>query len=252
MNIMRAGFGVFALSCVLVGASNAVAQEWYTGARDGRQDNNFGGAIDLSLTGTSKGSMHGVLIGTIAPFSKLEETGMRLRIGGLLGSYSYTSPTAGLGSVTGRETSGNLLGGYEWVARNATFAIYMGGEMQNRTLSKPDPANNATGVVGGFKVAVDFHMNPTPYTMASGNITYSTIHNAYYARFKGGLQVSGNVFAGPEVLVLGDDFYSQFRVGAHLTGAKFGPMQIGVSGGYVQDRRQGAGAYGILDARMQF
>ena len=56
----------------------------------------------------------------------------------------------------------------------------------------------------------------------------------------------------PEMLVLGDKFYKQWRVGAHLTGAKFGRLQFGVSGGYLKDRDQGSGGYGILDARVTF
>ena len=82
---MRSGICVFAvtISCSLV--TQAPAQEWYTGARDKQQDATYGVAIDASLTGTSRGSAHASLIGTIAPFSKMDETGMRLRLGGLFG-----------------------------------------------------------------------------------------------------------------------------------------------------------------------
>ena len=44
-------------------------QEWYTGAASTREVQTFGAAIDASLTGTSAGSMHGSVIGTIAPFT---------------------------------------------------------------------------------------------------------------------------------------------------------------------------------------
>ncbi len=249
---MRTGVCVIAISVTVSLSGPGVAQEWYTGARSQTPEANYGASIDASLSGTSKGSMHGGLIGTIAPFSKLDESGARLRIGGLLGTYTYTSTSPGVGQVKGDETSGNLMAGYEWVAKNATFALYLGADVQNRTLSKPDPSNKVVGTSYGFKTSFDFYMNPTSYTMASGNITYSTVNNAYYTRFKAGLAVTEKIFVGPEVLFLGDSFYSQWRVGAHVTGAKFGPMQIGVSGGYVNDRRAGPGGYGILDARLAF
>ena len=249
---MRCNVSVLAVSIATVGAGPALAQEWYTGARERTAEATYGAAIDASLSATTRGSLHGSLIGTIAPFSKLDETGARLRLGGLLGNYTYTSVSPGVGKVNGREASGSFMAGYEWVTKNATFSIYLGGEVQNRTLSKVDPSNGVAGAAWGFKTSVDFYMNPTSYTMASGNITYSTVNNAYYTRFKVGMAVTEKIFLGPELLFLGDNFYGQWRVGAHMTGAKVGPMQFGISGGYVNDRRGGPGGYGILDARLGF
>jgi|GEM_PF-6601698 len=150
----------------------------------------------------------------------MDESGVRLRLGGLLGQYTYVSISPGVGEVEGNEASGALMAGYEWVTQNATFAIYLGGEFQNRRLNKVDPSNSVVGNSAGFKTSVDFHVNPTSYTMLSGNMTYSTNNNAYYTRFKAGLKISQNIFVGPEVLFLGDNFYGQWRAGAHLTGAK--------------------------------
>ncbi len=247
---MRIGHVVCVVA--LISGVPAKAADWYTGANTNAPQSNFGVAIDASLTGTTKDTLHGGLIGTIAPFSRSDETGMRLRIGGLAGSYKYLSVTPGVGNVTGRETSGSILGGYEWVMPNMTFAVYGGLEVQNRTLSKLDPSNSVVGTSFGFKTSVDFYSNPTSYTMVSGNFTYSTNNNAYYSRLKAGMAVMDRVFVGPEMLFLGDNFYGQWRVGAHITGVKLGAVQVGVSGGYVSDRRNGAGAYGILDTRVQF
>ncbi len=244
--------GVCILGAIYVYASPALAQEWYTGARDKTPEVNYGASIDASLSATTRGSAHAGLIGTIAPFSKLDESGARLRLGGILGNYTYVSVSPGVGSVTGHESTGSAMAGYEWVTKNATFAIYLGAEIQNRTLSKPDPSNNVFGTTYGLKTAVDFYMNPTSYTMASANIAYSSNNNAYYARFKAGMAITERIFVGPELLFLGDNFYGQWRFGAHLTGAKVGPMQLGLSGGYVNDRRGGPGGYGILDARVGF
>jgi len=38
----------------------------------------------------------------------------------------------------------------------------------------------------------------------------------------------------------------------HVTGIKMGALQFGPSGGYVNDRKNGGGAYGILDTQIRF
>lgn len=234
-------------------ATPVKAADWYTGSNTGSTaPKNFGVSIDASLTGTTKDTLHASLIGTIAPFGPMTESGMRMRIGGLAGSYKYVSTFPGVGSVTGRETSGAVMAGYEWVMPGMTFSVFGGAEVQNRTLSKLDPNNKVVGTSWGFKTTVDFYANPTSYTMVSGNVTFSTNNNAYYTRFKAGMAVIDRIFVGPEMLFLGDNFYGQWRVGAHLTGVKFGALQFGISGGYVSDRRNGPGAYGILDTQVRF
>ena len=251
---MRTAVHVIVASIVCLSAPGAFAQGFYTGSvgNGNASESSWGGSIDASLTGTSRGANHASLIGTIAPFSKLEESGVRVRLGGILGSYSYVSATPGVDTVVGRESTVSALVGYEWVSQGSSYAAYIGAEGQNRTLSKPDPGNKATGVAIGVKASVDFMTNPTANTMVSGNLTYSSNNSAYYARLKAGMAMTDKIFVGPEVLLLGDKFYKQYRVGAHLTGAKFGRLQFGVSGGYLMDRDQGSGAYGILDARVTF
>lgn len=230
------------------------AQNWYTGGNDPsvKGAKTFGASIDFSVAATTIDTFHATLIGTISPFTASNVSGFRLRIGGLTGSYKYTSTIATVGSITARETAGYLLLGYEWAQRAMTFSIYGGFEAQNRTLSKPDPNNTTAGTSGGFKMAIDYYSNPTDYTMVSANMTYSTNNNAYYVRLKGGLAIFTRVFVGPEILFLGDNFYGQWRGGVHLTGMTVGQLQLGVSGGFVNDRRSGSGGYGILDMRLTF
>jgi hypothetical protein len=249
---MRFSAIVFASLVSVVGMTGAQAQDWYTGAPGSQSSGRPSVAIDASLSGTSQDSLSGTIIGTIAPFSKLDESGLRVRMSGLLGSYAYVASTAGIGRVKGGQESGSFLVGYEWVTRNTTFALFGGGEISNNHVDKFDPDNKSVGTAGGFKVGLDFYSNPTDYTMVSGNLSYSTAHSSYYGRFKVGMALADRIFVGPEVLFLGDSFYSQWRVGAHLTGVKLGAMQFGISGGYVNDKVRGAGFYGILDARVTF
>ncbi len=88
--------------------------------------------------------------------------------------------------------------------------------------------------------------------MMSAYGSYSTAYDAYYARFRAGYSLFGLGYIGPEVAVLGDDFYNQTRVGAHLTSMQLGAVQVGVSGGYVWERAYKDGYYGALELRTGF
>jgi hypothetical protein len=229
----------------------AQAADWYTGERTQEIVAKKNVAIDTAATVDTNGSLYGTVIGTIAPFDGLDQDGFRLRLGGVVGRYSYVGSN-GIGRVNGTQSDGSFLVGYEWVIRAATIAVYVGADVENNKLSINDPNNSSAGTHVGAKVAADFYFNPTPYSMAAGTISYSTSNNAYYSRFKLGLAVIEQLYAGPEMLFLGDNFFSQWRFGAHLTGLRLGAMQFGLSGGYLSDKVRGHGGYGILDARLTF
>ena len=211
----------------------------------------FGVAMDLAATADTKDSKFVTLIGTIAPFSGFDQSGMRLRLGGVLGAYSYVGGN-GIGRVNGTQMDGSFMVGYEWVTQRASFGVYGGVDMNNNKIDKTDTANNSTGQATGAKIAIDFNYRPTDYTMFSGVASFSSAHNAYYARFKAGYSIGQQVYVGPEAIFMGDDFFKQWRIGGHLTGAKFGMLQLGASGGVLVDKVRGTGMYGILDARVGF
>jgi hypothetical protein len=243
--------GTFVAAAMLLSIGAARAADWYTGERVQDVAPRPHVAIDTAATADTNGSVFGTVIGTIAPFDGLDEDGYRIRLSGVLGRYSYVGSN-GIGRVTGTQSDGSFMVGYEWVLRAATVAIYLGADVSDNLLSINDPNNSSKGLHVGGKVAVDFYVNPTPYSMISGTLSYATANNAYYSRFKGGIAIAPQLFVGPEVLVLGDDFYSQWRLGVHLTGLRLGPMQFGISGGYLDDKIRGHGGYGLLDARLTF
>jgi hypothetical protein len=247
---MRAWIG-FSLAVAMATVCEARAADWYTGVPgDGPSSPRV--AIDVAIDGTSKRALSGVLIGTIAPFAPLDQSGVRLRVGGLGGAYNYIPSTPGLGRVHGAMEGGSFMAGYEWVAERATIAVFGGAEITNTSLSPNDPNNVVKGLRGGLKFGVDFYVTPTDFTMISGVAYYSTNFNAYYGRLKFGMAIANHVYVGPEALALGDDFFQQWRMGGHVTGLRLGILQMGASAGFLNDRVRGAGAYGILDSRIAF
>lgn len=210
----------------------------------------FGAAIDFAATADTKGSRFLTAIATIAPFSGLDESGIRLRLGGVVGQYSYTNST--LGTVKGTQSDVSFMVGYEWVTQRASFGVYGGANYDNNAIDKFDSANTSVGKGTGMKIAVDFNYRPTDYTMFSGVGSFSSFHSAYYTRLKAGYAIAPQLYAGPEAIFMGDDFFKQWRVGLHMTGAKFSMLQVGASAGVLVDKVRGTGIYGILDARLGF
>lgn len=242
--------GVFVLSTA---GTPAAATDWYTGAPASAQPKAFNpvASIDLSAA-ASHGSRHGVLQGTIGPFGGLEQTGLRVRLGGMLGTYVYQATTPGVGKVRGDQLGGTALLGYEWVIDRSKFSVYGGLDVIETNLDRVDPENKTPGTVFGFRGVLDFYSRPTTATMIAGTFSLSSANTAYYGRLKAGFSIFDHVYVGPEVLALGDTFYRQIRAGLHLSGLKIGPVEFGLSGGYAHDRVRGGGAYGLLDVRMTF
>jgi hypothetical protein len=235
-------------------SSGALAADWYTGSpMTSRPSGPFNplASLDLSFTAAND-QLAGALIGTFAPFSGLEQNGFRMRAIGLLGGYKYDATAPGVGVVTGNQVGGSLLMGYEWVVDRTKIGLYAGLDAMNNRLDKFDPNNDTAGTTFGARIGLDFYTRPTDATMAAGTFTYSTANNGYYMRLRGGMAVYEQTYLGPELLVQGDNFYTQWRLGVGLSNIQLGPVQIGVSGGYVNDSSRGNGAYGILDTRLTF
>jgi hypothetical protein len=234
----------------------AKAADWYTGVPTDAVQAAPTIAVDTVIDGTSRQSIAGAMIGTIAPFTPLNQTGLRARISGLGAGYVYhATPTAAdplINNVNGTMADGAVQGGYEVVTDQMTIAGYAGVEVMNTIISPNDPNNTVKGTRAGLKISGNLYMTPNDFTMVSAVASYSTTFNSYYGRLKLGLAVWDHVYVGPEVLGLGDNFFGQWRAGAHLSGLRIGTAQFGVSGGYMHDRVRGSGAYGIVESRLLF
>lgn len=240
----------FCFGAALLVGQTASAADWYTGAEP-QSSGDWIVAVDSSATVTSTGSAFVSTSGTMAIDGTLAQSGPRIRIEGLAGRYEYKLSST-RANVTGEQEEGSVLAGYEWIEANRAISAYLGVAARNNDISIPDPTNSVIGTNVGVKVAVSGYAEPTRNTMVFGYGSYSTAYNAFYARAKFGYDIGGRVFVGPEIAALGDDAYRQWRVGLHVTGLQLGIVQVSASGGFLSDKRQGAGAYGTLDARAQF
>jgi hypothetical protein len=243
--------GYLTVGAALMLGSAAQAADWYTGSAVPETPESWIIDVDASTTVTSKDTVFAGVSATIAAVENLQTSGWRGRVEGLAGRYSYLQYLTNT-KIRSQQESGSLMAGYEWVARDTTVALWIGLDIKNTSLSMPDPNNTVVGTGAGVKFAGQFYTRLSDDMMASGYASYSTLHGAYYARGKVGWSVGGNVYLGPELSALGDDFYRQYRIGAHITGVKFGRLGLGIAGGFLHDDVQGSGAYGTLDARIGF
>jgi hypothetical protein len=241
---------MLALAAALLSARGAGAADWYTGARQQTPSDNWIVAVDSWVTATTTGSTFANMAGTFALTGSARDSGARVRIEGRGGTYHYNLSSGQ--KISGQQEDASIMLGYEYLWPRGSLIGYIGGNIQNNTLSPNDPNNPVQGTGWGFKVAGELYSNPTPNTLVAASGTYSTLHESYYGRMRVGYDILDRVFVGPEIALLGDDFYRQWRVGAFFTGGRAGPFEFGVSGGFVQDAVQGSGAYGTLDLRLSF
>lgn len=228
----------------------ALAADWYTGAAVVEPRDAWIVAIDSSATLSSQGSQFAMATVTAAPVSSLVQSGLRLRFDGLLGSYR--TGVGGGRSVIGDQEEVAALAGYAWVWPEAVFSAFVGLNLRRNELLQLDAGVPSDRTEVGLKTALDYYARPTVGTMVHATGSYSTTFNAYYGRVRGGIAAFAGGYVGPEFALLGDDYYRQWRVGAHLSGMQFGPVQFGLSAGYLHDHAQKGGLYTTVDMRTGF
>jgi hypothetical protein len=241
---------VVVLGCSVTAPAFAADTAWYTGARTQDPTRDWVVDVGADLSVDSHGSLFASLSGTMAPAGTLSESGARIRIEANAGRYSYRSDA--VGPVNATRMQGAALAGYSFVWSQATLSAYAGIDLQNDTQSPVDPNNAVNGNSAGAKFVVEGSTRPSDRTLLTGYASFSSNHDSYYARLQAGYRLTDRVYVGPEIGVLGDDFFNQWRIGAHVTGLAFGPVRVSASAGYLNDSKQGPGLYTGLDVRAGF
>ena len=82
--------------------------------------------------------------------------------------------------------------------------------------------------------------------MVAAAASATTIGSGYSARAATGWRLLDRFWIGPEVSASADEFSTQYRIGAHLTGFKTGPVEWSVGVGFVEDSFDRSGIYGRI------
>ncbi|GJD95858.1 cellulose biosynthesis protein BcsS [Methylobacterium iners] len=234
---------------VLYGAS-AHAADWYRGAEPSERSDDWIVAVDASTTLSSQGSQFAGATLTAAPVGTLTHSGPRLRFDGLIGSYR--SPTVAGRATIGQQAEVAAMAGYAWVWPDAVLSAFVGLNVRHNAVSGLDLIATPAGTEVGAKAALDLYARPSARTMIHATGSYATTFNAYFGRVRAGMATFAGGYVGPEFALLGDDFYRQWRVGAHLSGMQVGAVQFGLAAGYLHDQANKAGFYTTVDMRAGF
>lgn len=196
---------------------------------------------------------------TFAPFEGgLDKSGLRLRVDAADGSFYYNeegNPQNGeplLLSVHGHYINAGAAVGYAYISDKLYASAFIGGNYQYVSLSHQDQGNSTVGTRWGFKASVDADYKPIDSVslLIAGN--YSTANNSWWSRFRPGYEIAPEVYAGPEVGFMGNNFWRQLFWGAHLRGLKFGNVEIGLGTGVLRDSQLRWGAYGSVELALRF
>lgn len=233
--------------------------------------------INTALDVTSRRSTFVYSSITVAPFDILDKSGVRVKVEGVNGGYHYNTEGDSdffqppLLSIHGHSVGVSALVGYEYVTETLNLAGFVGADYQHDSetfnpansplllVTDTDPSssgqrlrNPTVGTRWGVKFATDIDYHPVEQWsfVLSGN--YSTANNSWWSRLRPGYAVMPDVFVGPEVLYQGNNFYRQWRVGAHVRGLKLGALEIGLASGFMRDSVVSNGTYGVVEASIRF
>jgi hypothetical protein len=232
-----------------------------------------------SLDVTSRREVFGYGAITVAPLGTLQNSGFRVKLEGINGGYHYNTegdPTFGQPlnlSMHGHFVGGSLLVGYQHITDTFEVAGYVGVDYQVNTetfnpanglnffnnLANGEPdfglpglTNPTIGTRVGIKFATEFDYHPSEEWsgVLAGN--FSTANNSWWSRARPGYAVMKDVFVGPEFTYMGNNFYQQWRAGAHIRGLKIGLVEIDLGSGFLRDDVVGNGAYGTISTSVRF
>lgn len=146
---------------------------------------------------------------TMAPFGSIHEDGVRLRAGGGYGSYSYSGRRRGaLKSFQASFAMAEALVGYQLRRGPLTGKAFIGIAALDHQIAPADPIAEggllAQGLDYGVKGVLELWLNVGSTAWSSLDLSYTTAHNTYAARWRLGYRVLPTISIGPEAIVNGN------------------------------------------------
>ena len=183
----------------------------------------------------------------------LNQNGFLLRVSGGYGEFTYDTVNSASGHVDGKASDGDLMVGYGYQLPQVRVTAYLGGDLQDQSLSPSDIRNTVSGTEAGVKGQLELEMTPVNHIGANAAGNYSTAFNTYWTHAGVGYDFGVAKF-GPEVGFVGNKAYDQQRYGAALTDIKvIGSVKGKIYGGYADTQGNGAsGAYGGVGLSANF
>ncbi len=170
------------------------------------------------------------------------KSGPLFRLEGALYDFNYqeTQP-AWSTRIEGKESRGTASLGYQFVANDVFYNVYVGVDTQSIGLSPSDPYNNVRGERTGAEVSGIIVSGPTQPVFFEFVPSYSTAFDRYFVRLRVGPTIDegalvSKITIGPEIVGFGDVAYDTRRLGAFIIfPVELGPLKsvaVSASSGY--------------------
>jgi hypothetical protein len=186
-----------------------------------------------------------------APWSRLDQDGLRLRVLGGIGRYRYRTNAVAGGVNEGTVNSGEIMLGWRRAFDPTIVVAYLGAQIEAQQLHDPDPGNPVSGTMVGIKGAIELFSRPWPDHIATASASASTVHNNYQVRATFAREINPWLALGVEGALLGNTRYVEPRAGLVAVTTVAG-YKFTLSGGYLSNSDKGDGLYLTLSLYAPF
>lgn len=210
-------------------------------------------ALDMSGDSTSQhgGSFDASV--TWAPFGSIDASGWRLRLVNSSSRYAYPADERRSRLVRGKSQETDVMVGYGMAVPGLSIVALLG------YAAARSEEEGQVGRTDGLRSTVSLFAAPSPRHMLYASVSHTAMSAYTQLLVKGGVRSGqGQPYVGPEAKAdwRNTDPWRQapgvWRIGAHVSGISLGDTAWSLSGGRVQDRALGVGAYLSLGAYASF
>jgi hypothetical protein len=131
--------------------------------------------------------------------------------------------------------------GYQWMFPRIAISALVGPELDAEADSLDAVGSARTRF--GLRGHAELWAHPTPTTLATATLIAGSGRGHVWGRLSGGYAFWPGIFVGPEAVFYARDDYREWRLGGHITGLKWGPLDLRLSGGLMQSNDDRTGAY---------
>lgn len=144
-------------------------------------------------------------------------------------------------------TQSSVMIGHQWSMNGLFLAAFIGPELQHEQLTVAGRIYRFSQPQYGARAQFELWANPTADTLLTATVVAGSARTSLYGRASAGYRLFGGVYAGPEVGTYLTESYRETKVGAHVTGMKWGILEGRVSGGWTvtDDKRPGSPYLGL-------
>lgn len=138
---------------------------------------------------------------------------------------------AALGSIIRHTLQTSSLVGYQFSTHGVFVGAFVGPEITWEQVTFDGVIARWSEPRLGARVQGEIWAHPTSDTLVTGTVVAGTTQGSVWARGSAGYRLTGHLFLGPEASLYMTDTYREVRVGAHVTGASLGRIDLRLSAG---------------------